>query len=196
MRSAPRLLLTLTLVAAPAALPAATVIETDIRHDHGTYTVKFDVRVNGDAGRIRTLFTDYRHEYDLSDTIVERKLLHTNGDGSVRVRIVMRGCVLIFCQTAKKVMDVQFPNGSEVLAQIDPHESDFRLGRERWRFLAEGETTRIQYDAELVPDFFIPPLIGPWLIKRRMAEELEASAVRIEALARTNEPPSWYGPAP
>jgi hypothetical protein len=35
----------------------------------------------------------------------------------------------------------------------------------------------------MVPDFFIPPLIGPWLMKSFLQKEIKATAIQVEALA-------------
>ena len=39
------------------------------------------------------------------------------------------------------------------------------------------------YNAALEPDFFVPPLIGTWLIKRHVRQNLEESMERVEELA-------------
>jgi hypothetical protein len=43
--------------------------------------------------------------------------------------------------------------------------------------------SRIVLDCEVVPSFWIPPVIGPWVIKRKMLEEGRETILRIEALA-------------
>ena len=51
--------------------------------------------------------------------------------------------------------------------QVVPGAGDIKAGRADWRFSAEGEnTTRMVFDAEIEPDFWVPPLIGPYLIAR------------------------------
>jgi hypothetical protein len=34
------------------------------------------------------------------------------------------------------------------------------------------------------PNFSIPPVIGPWLVKSFLIEEIKATAMQVEALAR------------
>jgi hypothetical protein len=41
----------------------------------------------------------------------------------------------------------------------------------------------MSYTAEMVPNFFIPPVIGPWLVKSFLIEEIKATAVEVESLA-------------
>ena len=57
-------------------------------------------------------------------------------------------------------------------ALILPRGSDFRRGRAHWRLKVSGDATLMHFDAELVPDFYIPPLIGPWLIRREMVGQI------------------------
>jgi hypothetical protein len=80
---------------------------------------------------------------------------------------------------------VQSP-GYHIEATILPQSSDFRRGRAQWRLTAEGNSTLMQFNAELVPDFFMPPLIGPWLIRREMANQITEIVMIIEARHHRN----------
>jgi hypothetical protein len=74
------------------------------------------------------------------------------------------------------------PNG-DITTRALPEQSDFRVAAERWRILPEGTGTRFLYRAEIEPAFFVPPIIGPLVMRRVLARELRESAVRFEQLA-------------
>lgn len=177
-----RCLALVALIAGQSA-SAATVLESDVRHEGKRYEVNFEFRVLAEAARVRELLLDYERR-PLADSVQELKLIELRADGSRRVRVVLRVCVLVFCQTMIKHAEMQVTPDGDVLSVGDPAGSDFELIRERWTLTAEGHVTRVRYQSELIPRFFIPPLIGPWLLKSRLLGELETTAERIERYAQ------------
>lgn len=180
-----RLISRLALVALLAGQPAlaASVLESDISHEGKRYEVRFEFRVQAQAARVRELLLDYERR-PLADSVQELRLLEVRPDGTRRVRVVMRVCVLFICQTMTKNADMQELSNGDLLSVGDPAEGDFDLIRERWSLFPEGNTTRVRYQSELIPRFFIPPLIGPWILKARLLTELETTAERIERYAQ------------
>jgi hypothetical protein len=79
-----------------------------------------------------------------------------------------------------------------VLTDFDPpHEFKFtkvagNLRQMRGRWHVAGDTTHctIDYRAEIEPDFWIPPLIGPLLIKQQVREQVDALVVEIHRRAQ------------
>jgi hypothetical protein len=80
-------------------------------------------------------------------------------------------------------MGVETRGNGDILTLADPAASDFRHARELWQLQPHAGGTRLTYQAEFEPAFFVPPLIGPWLIKARLRSELEDIAARLEQLA-------------
>lgn len=58
------------------------------------------------------------------------------------------------------------------------------------RLSAEGNGTRIRYHNEAVPDFWVPPLIGPAFIRHEVAEQF--GAFIREMLRRSGESPAKH----
>jgi hypothetical protein len=48
----------------------------------------------------------------------------------------------------------------------------------------DGENTKMTYKLEMEPDFFVPPVVGPWYLKRTLSQGGQRAVVRIERLAR------------
>ena len=166
----------------PTLAVAATVLHTEVRHEAGRYAVALEVQLDAEPARVRALMTDYARLDRLSKTIVASRIVRATED-AVRVRVDFRACVLIFCRTLRKTQEVREEPGGDIRSDYDPAESDFAFGREHWRIRAEGSGTRVRYDAELVPSFFVPPLIGPWIVKLKLRDELETTAARLEKFA-------------
>jgi hypothetical protein len=82
----------------------------------------------------------------------------------------------------QRVLEVETAGNGDILTRTDPGMSDFEHGEETWQIRAEGRGTRLHYRASLTPSFFIPPYIGPWLLKSRLREELTVISNRLETL--------------
>jgi hypothetical protein len=171
------------LAVAPAAARAAEIVHTDVTHEDGRYRVRFEVRLEAEAARVMRHLTDYAHLTHLSDSIVESRVLDEDSE-TKRVHIALRACVLFVCRTVRRTVDVEaLPDGNR-LTLTDPAGGDFHYSVERWQVLPEGGGTRLRYTAEAEPSFFVPPLIGPWLVKGVIRRELATTAARLEELAR------------
>lgn len=161
---------------------AAEIARSALDHQGGRYRIDFEARIAAEAAKVRPLLSDYNGLARLSETVIESQWLAGQA-GAPRVRIVQRACIVIFCQTLRRTMLVEPQPDGDVLTLTEPETSDYREVREHWQVIAEAGQTRVRYRAEFVPRFFVPPLIGPWLVKSRLRAELEATAARIESLA-------------
>lgn len=162
----------------------ASILNAEVTHEAGRYTVRFEVLVDADVAKVRRQLTDYAGYHRLSDVIVESRVLAVHDNGRHRVRFVFQACALFFCRHFVKLADIEtLADGAVMLT--DPRESDFHSAEEHWHIEALAHQTRIRYDARFVPNFFVPPLIGPWLIRMYIRDELETTARRVEALARS-----------
>lgn len=174
------------LVSAPAT--AYRLGETAIQHKAGVYTVAFDVHLDADAGRVRELMTDYDHLDRLSSIVTTSQVLEVLADGSRRIKLDMRACVLFLCKTVRRVQKVTTLANGDITTSAIPELSDFARAHEHWRIQEQHNGTRIHYRAELVPSFFVPPWLGPYLIKQAIRRELVTAAQRLESLAATTRP--------
>lgn len=171
------------MLALAASAHAGEVLETHVIHDEGQYSVHFDVRLDAPPDRLKHHLTDYDSYASHFEPIKESRVLGRTEEGALRVRMRLQSCVLFFCRAVTVVKEiVEQPDGT-ITARIDPAASDFRASVERWRIVRESDGTRLQYWAELEPTFYVPPLIGPWLIKREIRGALLSGAEKLEALA-------------
>ncbi len=167
---------------APAA--AVNIYELEITHSKRTYLVAFDVLIDAEPARTRELLSDYRQWRRLSDTLSEVQLLRTFPDGHQRIRLRFHSCMLFFCKTIQQTKDVVIHSNGDIVTTMVPEHNDFSSGWEHWRFRAEHNKTRLIYHAVLEPDFYVPPLIGPWILKNTLSRTLTVTANRLEAIAK------------
>ncbi len=174
----------LMIIGAPSA--AAEILHTTVTHENARYNVDFEVILDAPVERVRQHLTDYDKLARLSDTIVESRVL-SREENRQRVFIMLRPCVLFFCRTIRRTVDVEFSPDGQVLSLADPKNSDFKYSLERWNIAAAEERTRLRYTAEVEPSFYVPPLIGPWFVKSTITTELQTTAKKLEALAHASE---------
>lgn len=171
---------------APAGY-GADVLVTEVAHVNGRYAVEFDVRLAAPPERLKHYLTDYANYASYFRSIRESRVLGRTRNGALRVHLRLHSCVLFFCRTATIVKDVTERPDGLITARIEPALSDFREATEVWRIVPDGGQTRLQYQAALVPKFYVPPVFGPWLLKRHIRTTLERSAVKLEALANEKQ---------
>ncbi|MBI5612395.1 MAG: SRPBCC family protein [Gammaproteobacteria bacterium] len=164
----------------PVTAQALTLVKSDIEYAQNHYLVEFEVVIDAPFEAVRARMTDYAHLDQLSPLVTQSRVLETFADNRQRLELIMRACVLFFCKTVKRVTDVTLENNGNIVTHALPELSDFFQADERWRITPEQARTRIQYRAELVPRFFVPPLIGPAILKYKLHSELETLAERLE----------------
>ncbi len=168
----------------PSWASATTIEHLEVKHAENRYTLSFEVVLDAKRDRVWQIMTDYEHLPRVSDVIVDSRVLKSPNPNQQRVAVTLRACLLIFCKTMKKTVDIQTWPQNDIVVIGDPNLSDFSYSVERWRVSGEDAKTRLRYSAEMVPDFFIPPLIGPWLVKSFLQKEIQATAIKVQALAK------------
>ena len=176
------------------AAPASEVYTAAVSHQSGSYFVEVDTLVEIDVARTRELLTDYNHLDRVNPAIKESRILLTRGPGNYRVRTLTVACVWIYCKSINQVQDVIESQDGSITAVVVPKLSDFRHGFARVNLWQEPNGTRILIRSEVEPDFWIPPLIGPWLIKRKLLSEALETADNLERVAK--KPPIPHNAPP
>ena len=181
-----RVALCLVFAALPALSDAALVINAlAVANDKQTYTITFDVFVAGNAARARAILSDYRQWPAVSEAVTEARLIARYPDGRQRVSVTLRACVLvIFCKNVHQVKDLEpFVQPDTYRTVMVAGEGDFKSGYETWQVSTAAQNkTRLKYHAVLELGFRVPPVIGPWVLRRHLQTELVRTAQNVEML--------------
>ena len=145
--------------------------------------VESDIYLEAPPGGVYRVLADYDDFERLSSVFVDSRMLEPieNGQGVVYFR--MRGCVLFFCREVELVERVVVEPESRIEATIVPERSEMRRGWARWDIEPQGQGTLVRYVAEVEPEFWVPPLIGPLVIRAALKSRGIRAARRLEALA-------------
>ncbi|MDT8397072.1 MAG: SRPBCC family protein [Pseudomonadales bacterium] len=166
-----------------AHLNAGEVLSATTGHEGRRYTLLMTMHIDGDPAAVRRIVTDYEALERISDTIVDSHLINAEGK-PLRREMALRTCILFFCFKATLVEDIEENAGGEtIIATVVEGAGDFRYGRTVWRMTPSGGGTDVVLETVIVPDFWIPPLIGPLVIKQKMRRDAEQSIFAIERLA-------------
>ena len=180
----------LALCWAATAASAAQVLAVSVTHDGARFLIGMRISIDATPAAVFRALQDYpamaHYNPDLRTVRVERPLV----PGRVRLFTSVHTCVLIFCKTMRQeeIMTATTNAGGGVLrAQLLAHGGDFLGGGGRWTVEAcrdIPEEACLHVRIELVPGFWVPPVIGPWVIRRKMEEEAQRTGVGLERTAQ------------
>jgi len=166
-----------------SSLHAGEVEQLDVEQHDGIYKIIMIFTAAAPVSAVRVVLTDYAHLSALNSAIVESEVLLARNENSTRVRTRTKDCILLLCADITRIEDVAGDGAGGFRATIVPGLSDMKSGLARWRFQSRKQVTRIKFEARMEPAFWIPPLIGPLLIKHRLRTHLEETAENLERLA-------------
>lgn len=172
-----------------AVAGAGEVVNVSVDHFEKRYVVEIDARFNASAERLRELLTDFPNLNRINDSIQSSEVLEINSPQHHCVRTEAKVCVAMLCKTIVQVQDVSVLPDGNLLATIRATRSDFSYGVAHWDFWKEHAMTRMRFRSEIEPAFWVPPLIGPWLIRRALQDEALKSVANLERLAESSSLP-------
>lgn len=158
-----------------------------VKEIDGHFLLHLDMRIDADYEAIRAVLLDFARMPQVNDTVLESRLLEAHDD-KYKILFVSKGCIWIFCQTIRQVALVTELNRNSIMSSIIAEQSDLRYGRSLWRLIDEKNATRVIYDADYVPDFWVPPLIGSAIAKNKMLEEGRKTINGLERVVNSQGP--------
>jgi hypothetical protein len=181
-----RCLIVVVLVGWATSAGAGSIDDLSVRRVADRYFIQLHAHLNARASAAYTVFADLANLPAINTDV--RRIDITGGTGGAPLHLYteIRACVLWYCRTIRETQEMTFrrePDGGDVVATVLPR-GDLRYGRAHWLFRAAGDQTDFEVTAELEPAFAIPPLIGPWLVKRWLRVETERSSENLEKLTR------------
>ena len=165
--------------------------EVEITEQSGVYQIKVVAVIDAPADSVRHVLTDYLHIYRLNPSIIESNVLKRHDDGSVSVRTRVIGCAAYFCEELDRVERVRLLPSGDLYAEIIPELSQFKSGQTRWRIKTLGEHCEVTYISNMEPDIFIPPVVGEFLIKQSIREEMLISFANLEKISNVMAERDW-----
>lgn len=156
------------------------LIEVRVDLEDGRYRVFGQSRIDASPEFIYATLMDYDNFHKLAGGITETNFLPLDESGDTLAYTRFESCVLVFCKTIEKLERIDGNPHDSIHVQALPERSDFTFNESRWLIEITGDATLLTYEAEFEPDFWIPPLIGAWAVRRKLTQTAELIGMRIE----------------
>lgn len=182
------LLVALGLCYASSSVPA-TLRSVDVSRRHERYRVVADTYLAASPEAVYKVLLDFDNDryQRISEIYKESSYLPPDGDGTPLVYTRVEGCLLGFCRSMSRVERLEVVTPQFIRSRVVPERSDFKYSVSEWSFVPEGNGTRVRYFMEMEPDFWLPPFVGPWFLKRTLLNGAPAAIEQIEYLAQQEE---------
>lgn len=170
---------------ASIALPA-TIDTLEVSRKRGRYELYAETFLAAKPEEIYQVLLEYDDNafQRISSVYKESRYMPPAEDGTPIIFTRMEGCMLFFCKSMSRVERLEVEGHDAIRTYTLPEQSDFSYSRSEWLFEPAGDGTRMTYILIMEPDFWVPPIIGPWLVKRVLSRGGLHAIERIEALAQ------------
>ena len=165
----------------PCLVQAGSIQDSSVSREGDIYSLSVTARIEAPPARAYRSITDFSNLAAINPSIEESTVLESQGNRR-RVHTVIRVCILVFCKRVQQVQDVTLVDSGTLEAVMVPGAGDFRGGDARWTITADGAATELQFSETFEPDFWVPPVIGTWLIERELVREVAETAMYIEGI--------------
>jgi hypothetical protein len=173
---------------ASASMPA-TMRDVDVSRREDRYRVVADTHLDASPEAIYKVLMDFDGDryQRISEIYKESSYLPPDSDGTPLVYTRVEGCLLRYCRSMSRVERLEVVTPQFIRSRTVPERSDFKYSLSEWTFEPEDGGTRVTYLMEMEPNFWLPPFVGPWFLKRTLVKGAPAAIDQIELLAQQEE---------
>jgi hypothetical protein len=177
-------------------LLAAELTHMDVQRKGKRFYLDSTLIVDAPIETMYTILTDYNSMHQFSRGIVHTQDVTPDDQGRRRVYSHIRGCVAFICRNLERVERLESVQYSKITTTLDPQLSkNVRWNISTWELESvqadtqlvnklQASKTRIRYQMEFEPGFWVPPLIGGYMVKRSLAQDGIEIMSRMEAHAQ------------
>ncbi|MFZ0497899.1 MAG: hypothetical protein WAM52_02085 [Steroidobacteraceae bacterium] len=172
-----------------ASAPAAEVSGVQVSRDGERFLIEMHIAIDAPAPAVFRALQDYAAMTGYNPDLRAVRVEPTPAPDQVRLFTTIHTCVLVFCKTMhqEQIMTATaMADGGTLNAELLTY-GDFKQGHGLWvvKPCPTGRgVTCLDVSIELVPAFWVPPVIGPWVVTRKMAEEAHRTGDGLEQTAR------------
>lgn len=150
---------------------------------NGEYHLRVVYVLDAPVDYVYDVITDYKHGYRINPAITEIEMLPSDRDGVIRVRNHSVYFIGPFRIKIDWVGDIVATGKGLITIITIPELSSFESGFSTWEIRSQGARTRVLHESSMKPNFFVPPVIGVNIMKKRMKNDSLALFKRIECHA-------------
>lgn len=171
---------------------AAELDSIRVSHENKIYLVRSSATLNAPIQDVYDTLIDFDNYEQFSSVYHDARWLERNDDDSGEIYTFTRGCILFVCRGFGRTESVVATRPTFIETRVDPARSKVRYGVSVWNIEAQGDQTKIDFALDFEPDFWVPPVVGPFVVKRFLRKGGVDALDRIEWLAqqRNDETPA------
>ena len=130
------------------------------------------------------VITDYKNAYRINPAVIEVQILPSEQDDAIRVRNISEHKLGPLNFEIVWAGDIKEMGNGQVSVTTLPDHCSFESGSAIWKIRSRGEQTWVYHESTLKPKFFVPPLIGDFLMKTIMENKAISTFRKIECNAK------------
>lgn len=158
------------------------VISVRVQRHGAIYDTVIEAQIEAPLQSVYASLTDYANLSRISSSIIQSRVIEQRDEHTHRIKMVTRLCVLFYCKNLRQTQDMYRGEDGLLSARLVPHGSDFKGGSASWQLSDRQGGTYLLFNASLEPDYWIPPLIGPLLLRHMMHREAVNTVAGLERL--------------
>jgi len=164
----------------------ATLKSVEVTRLQGRYQLIADTYLAAAPAAISQVLLDFDNDRysQISEIYKESTYLAPDSDGTPLVYTRVEGCLMVFCRSMRRVERLEIVTPNLIRSTVLPERSDFKYASSEWTLEPEAGGTRVTYRMEMEPDFWLPPFVGPWFLRRTLLNGGVSAVERIEELAQ------------
>lgn len=161
-------------------LAAAELRGVTLDKRDGIYYVTSEVWLDAPRDAVFDVLSDWDMSTSFSSLIVDSRNIPPDEHGRPGFYMQNEGCILFFCRTVEREGHAELRDADLIRAVAHAEKSDFEISEETWELADENGGTQIRYVMKMKPKFWIPPVIGPYAIKRKIRTDGLETLERLE----------------
>ena len=159
--------------------------DVSVRYEEKTYYLTAEFDVDATPSRVMEVLTDFENIADLNPAIIVSELQDAPQDNLLRVRTVVQDCILFFCKKITRVEDVIQYGNEKLEAFLIPMLSDLHSGYAVWVLSRNPYGTTVNYNADMQPKFWIPPVIRSYVLTKKFKKRVTETVERLQTVAKS-----------
>jgi Polyketide cyclase / dehydrase and lipid transport len=162
------------------SVQAAEIDRLELVRNGRTYRLEAGFVIAATPTAAWRVLTDYGGLPALNPSIKEVRILDADGPNRHRIYARVRLCAYVFCKTLEHVQWMTQRRDGLLEAEMDPADSDFEYGAARWELRPAATGSHLELVVEVRPRFWVPPVVGPWLIREALRAQARRTVEGIE----------------
>lgn len=162
---------------------AADIELLKVKRKKGRIDIRSEIFIDAPTLEVYDALLEYDKFAQLSNSFTESRYIEPAPDGAPRIYTKVEGCIWFFCKTIERYARLELEPKWKITAITEPEHSDADESIETWTLTAKEDRTFLEYHHDLKPGFWVPPLIGVFVIRGTIKRSVREAANRIEKLA-------------